>query len=128
MAEEVAQTRVVVSRTATVTDNAPVTKTFKTGKPIAYTASEGVYVDGTLFKAGEVFVTGKPKGETWSEVDPKDRAAAEAGEARPADIDYDALGLPELKALAATKSINLGEAKSKADVIAVLKAAYEPTL
>jgi hypothetical protein len=128
MSEEVKQTPVVNSRTTVEIDNTPVTKVFKTGKPVAYTASEGVYVDGTLFKPGEPFVTDKPKGSTWEYLDAKEKAAADAGKDIPGDVNFDAMELPALKAYAAAERINLGEAKSKADIITVIKAANEPTL
>lgn len=125
---QVQQHRPVVSRTQVTTDAPSETKPFKLGKPVAYTATEGVYVDGAIFKPGEVFVTDKPKGLTWDEVDPKERAAADAGKPIPDDVNLDALNVPALKAHAAAKQINIGEAKSKADLIAVIKAAREPAL
>lgn len=124
----VPQHNLPVSRTSVETDRKIETKEFKVGKPIAYTASEPVYVEGTLFKAGELFVTGMPKGSTWDEADPKDKAAADAGKQVKGDLDLDAMELPALKALAASKGINLGDVKSKADIITVIKAADEPTL
>lgn len=128
MSEEVVQTRVINSRTTVEVDNTPATKTFKVGKPTSYTSTSGVYVDGTLFKAGEVFVTDKPKGSTWDYVDPKEKAAAEASSDQTGDINFDALDVASLKAHASAEGINLGDAKTKADIITVIKAANEPTL
>jgi len=125
---EIVQHTLPVTRTQVETDNARVTKEFKTGKPIAYTSTEGVYVDGTLFKAGEQFVTDKPKGSTWDEVDPKERAAANAANPVKGDPNLDALDATALKALAASKGIDIGTAQSKKDLITVIRAADEPTL
>lgn len=127
MAEEVVQHTLASSRTIIETDNTPVTKVFKTGKPIAYTASEAVYVDGTLFKTGEVFVTDKPKGSSWEAVNPLDRLTHDAGEPSRGDVDLDAMDVPALKAFAATNSINLGDASRKSDIITVIKAARTQT-
>jgi hypothetical protein len=125
---EIVQHTLPVSRTTVETDNARVTKEFKTGKPTAYTSTEGVYVDGTLFKAGEPFVTDKPKGSTWDEVDPKERAAAAAASETKGDVNLDAMDVSALKAFAASKGIDIGTAKSKAELITVIRAADEPTL
>jgi hypothetical protein len=125
---KVAQHVLASTRTTVEVDKTPVTKEFKTGKPIAYTATEGVYVDGTLYRPGEVFVTDKPKGSTWEAVDPAERAAADAGKEIPDDVNLDALDPTALKAHAASKGINVGLAKSKAELITVIKAANEPTL
>lgn len=125
---EIVQHTLPVTRTQVETENARVTKEFKTGKPIAYTSTEGVYVDGTLFKAGEVFVTDKPKGSTWDEVDAKDRAAANAANPIKGDINLDTMDATALKAYAASKGIDVGTAKSEKDLKTVIRAADEPTL
>lgn len=125
---EVAQHRPTVSRTIVEMNPVSETKTFDVGEPVAYTATEGVYVNGSLFKAEEVFVTGLPKGKTWNEVDPQKRAAADAGKAVPDDVNLDVLDVSALKAYAASKGVNIGDAKSKADLISIIKAAREPAL
>ncbi len=96
-------------------------------KPVAYRATEPVYVDGTLFKAGETFVTASPKGETWETVTPMEKAAAEAAKPIKDDVNLEALDVAALKGHAASLGINLGEAKSKADIITVIKAYDDPT-
>jgi hypothetical protein len=101
---------------------------FTVGKPVAYTSSEPVYIEGTFFKAGETFVTGMPKGDTWDELDPVEKAAADAGKQIKDDLNLDSMTVPALQALAASKGINLGDVKSKDDIITVIKAADEPTL
>ena len=96
-------------------------------KPKAYRATEAVYVDGVIYKAGETFVTDKPKGKAWEDLNPVEKAAAEAGKDIKDDVDYSKLSASELKAVAAAKGINLGAATSKEDIIAVIKAENDPT-
>lgn len=99
----------------------------KAKQPVAYTASVAVYVDGVVYKAGETFVTDKPKGETWDEVNPVEKAAADAGKPVKDDIDLNAMSASELKAYAASLGVNVGEASSKADLMAVIAAHDDPT-
>jgi hypothetical protein len=125
---EVVQHLMPVSRTTVETDARSETRTFEVGKPVAYTSDEPVYVDGTLFKAGDLFVTGMPKGATWNEVEPKERAAIDAGKDIKDDLNLDTMSATALTAYAASKQINLGDAKSKPDIIAVIRSASAPAL
>ncbi len=97
--------------------------------PKTYISTSPVYQGSTYYRPGEPFTTAEPKNADWELADPVERAAAEAASKTDhQDVDLDALGVPELKALAASKGVNLGEVKSKADIIAVIKAADEPAL
>lgn len=96
-------------------------------KPIAYRATEPVYVDGTRYVAGETFVTAATPGNTWERITPVEKAAAEAGKPIKDDVNLDAMDVVALKAHAATLGVSLGEAKSKADIITVIKAWDDPT-
>jgi hypothetical protein len=99
-------------------------------EPVAYTSSERVYVDNVVYDPGEVFVTRKPKGDTWEHVDAKQRAAADAAEEDPnrkPDVDLNALEVSDLKALAASLGLNTTGANSKKDLIAVISARDDPT-
>jgi hypothetical protein len=96
-------------------------------KPKAYRATEAVYVNGVLYKAGEVFVTADPKGSTWEPVDGVEKAAIEAGKEIKDDVDYSALSASELRATAAALGVNLGDAKSRDDILRVLAARDDPT-
>lgn len=125
---EVVQPTLASSRTTVETNNAVVTKTFKTGRPIAYTATEGVYVDGTLFKAGETFVTDKPKGSTWTAVNPADRLAADAGKEIKDDVDYTAMSATELRAYLISRNVNVGDVKAKDKLLDLVRAMDVPAL
>lgn len=97
-------------------------------QPKTYRATEAVYVDGVLYKPGETFVTASRKGETWEDISPVEKAAADAGKEIRDDVDYSKLSLSELKATAAALGVNLGEATSKTDILAVLAARDIPQL
>lgn len=98
-------------------------------QPKTYISTAPAYVGGVYYKAGESFTTDQSRNDDWELADPVERAAEIAADKlKQEDVNLDALDLPALKALAATKGINLGEAKSKADIITVIKAADEPKL
>jgi hypothetical protein len=97
--------------------------------PKTYVAPHDVYQGGILHKAGEPFTTADPKGKDWEPADPVAKAANIAADPLAHDdVNLDALGVTELRAHAASIGINLGEAKSKDDIITVIKAANQPAL
>lgn len=96
-------------------------------QPTTYTAPHEVYTGGKLYKPGEPFTTSEPKGNEWEPTDPVEAAAAIAADPlRHDDVNLDAMDISALKGYAASLNVNLGEAKSKADIIAVIKAANDP--
>lgn len=98
-------------------------------QPKTYISTGPAYVGGVYYQPGVPFTTDQPKNPEWELADPVERAADLA--ANPLvheDVDLDALDLGPLKALAASKGINLGQAKTKAEFITVIKAADEPRL
>lgn len=101
----------------------------KQTQPRTYVAPHQVYTGGALVDPGVPFTTMEPRGAQWEYADPKERAADEAARKGPhGDVDLDKLDISALKAVAASKGVDLGEAKSKADIITVIKAADEPAL
>ncbi len=98
-------------------------------QPKTYIAPHPVYTGGVYYHAGEPFTTNDTKGAEWEPADPKERAAARAADkVVREDVNLDDLDVPALQALAASKGVNFGDAKSKADLITIIKAAAEPTL
>ena len=98
-------------------------------QPKTYISTAPAYVGGVYYKASEPFTTDQPKNDDWELADPVERAAEiAANKLIHEDVNLDALDVSALKALAATKGVNLGEARSKADIITVIKAADEPKL
>lgn len=94
----------------------------------AYQATEAVYVDGVLYKAGEVFATDKPKGETWEPVNAVEKAAVEAGKQIKDDVDYSKLKGPALRASAAALGLNVPDGSSDDDVRTIIAARDVPQL
>lgn len=100
----------------------------KANQPVAYTASTTVYIGGALKQPGETFVTADPKGSTWTEVNPVEKAAADSQKPIKDDVNLTDMSVAELRAHAASLGINLGDVKSKDDIISVIAARDEPTL
>lgn len=97
-------------------------------QPKSYRATETVYVDGVLYKAGETFVTAQPKGETWEPIGAVEKAAADAGKEIKDDVDYSKLSTTELKATAAALGLNVPAGASKQDVLDIIAARDIPQL
>lgn len=97
-------------------------------QPKSYRATEAVYVDGVLYKAGETFVTAQPKGETWETVSPVEKAAADAGKEIKDDVDYSKLKGPALQAAAAALGLNVPGGSSDADIRTIIAARGVPQL
>lgn len=97
---------------------------YRTGDPLKYRATEKVYVDGTIYDAGETFVTDALPGKTWERITTAQKAAIDAGNEIKGDVDYAALSLSELKATAAALGLTVPNkvGLSKDDVIAIIKA------
>ena len=92
--------------------------------PVTYTAPHDVYTGGVYYPAGKPFTTSEPKGAEWEEADPTARAAAIAADPlEHSDVDLEKLDLSALKALAASKGVDLGDAKSADDIKALIRAA-----
>jgi hypothetical protein len=99
-----------------------------TKNPKAYTAPHEVYTGGVLYPPGNPFVTAEPKGKEWEPVSGAEKAADIAADPqRHDDVNLEALDVSALKGHAASLGIDLGEARSKADIITVIKAANDPT-
>ena len=97
-------------------------------KVTAYRALAAVYVDGVLYKEGETFATAQEKGDFWEPIDPVQKAAAEAANPqRHDDVNLDNLDVSGLKAYAASLGVDVGQAKTKADIITVIRAVDDPT-
>ena len=96
--------------------------------PITYTAPHEVYTGGVLYKPGQPFTTVEKKGAEWERISPLEKAVELASDPqRHDDVNLDALDATALKGHAASLGIDLGEAKSKADIITVIRAANDPT-
>lgn len=95
--------------------------------PKSYTSSTAVQVDGRYYKAGEVFVTDKPKGETWTVVTKAEKSAIEASVPLAGDPPLEGLTRSALQAIAWLKRVN-GVGLSASDLIDAIKAADEPKL
>jgi hypothetical protein len=99
-----------------------------TKNPKAYKAPHEVYTGGVLYKPGQVFVTAEPKGAEWEAVGDTEKAATDAADPQKHDdVNLEALDVSALKGHAASLGVDLGEAKSKADIITVIKARNDPT-
>ena len=102
-------------------------KHYKSTKP---TTAPGYYVP-----AGEVFAwepasdsKAKP-GDDWEEVKASEAAAMSASQERvPDDANLEAASKAALQAVAIMKHVDIRELKSEKDLIAAIKAAYEPKL
>lgn len=97
-------------------------------QPKSYRATEAVYVDGVLYKAGETFVTAQPKGSTWEPIGAVEKAAADAGKEIKDDVDYSKLSTTELKATAAAMGLNVPAGASKQDILDIIAARDVPQL
>lgn len=97
-------------------------------QPKSYRATEAVYVDGVLYKAGETFVTAAPKGSTWEPVGAVEKAALDAGKEIKDDVDYSKLSTTELKATAAAMGLNVPAGASKQDILDIIAARDVPQL
>lgn len=97
-------------------------------QPKTYTAPHEVYTGGVLYKPGQPFVTNEPKGAEWEAIGATEKAAAIASDpTRHDDVNLEAMDVSALKGYAASLGVDVGEAKSKADIITVIKAADDPT-
>jgi hypothetical protein len=99
----------------------------RVGAPVAYRATEAVYVDGVLYNEGDTVVTGQVPSRTLVPIDPVEKATVEAGKDIPDDVNLSDMSAAELKAFAAAKGINIGQAKSRADLITVIGGWSDPT-
>lgn len=88
-----------------------------------YTAPHVVQIDGALVEPGEKFTTDTGPGELWVKV--KSGSADDADD-HDKPKHYSQMNLAELTELAAAKGIDLGEAKTKAEIRAVIDAADKP--
>lgn len=91
-------------------------------QPKSYRATETVYVDGVIYKAGETFVTAAPKGETWESVSQVEKAAADAGKEIKDDVDYSKLKGSALQAAAVALGLNVPAGSSDADIRTIIAA------
>ncbi len=101
-------------------------------QPVTYKSSEPVYVDGMYHNAGAPFVTAAEPNKNWEKIGGGEKAAIEASD-KTLDVhpSMDDLSVIELRALAATKNVQTtagGKALSKAELIAAIAAADEPSL
>lgn len=101
----------------------------KNPNPKAYTAPHPVYLGSVFTNAGDVFVTDLPAEDTWEERSTGEVAAIDASSKEPGgkDADLNALAVPALQALAATKGVHT-KGLDKAELITAIKAADEPKL
>ena len=97
-------------------------------QPKSYRATETVYVDGVVYKAGETFVTAAPKGSTWEDISPVQKAAADASKEIKDDVDYSKLSTTELRATSAALGLNVPEGASKKDILDIIAARDIPQL
>jgi len=97
--------------------------------PVTYVKHSGpVYTGNKMYLAGEPFTTDAEKGEGWERISPVEKAAADASNPLTHDDpNYDAMSLPGLQAVAATKKVAF-DGLSKKDLITAIKAADEPRL
>lgn len=97
-------------------------------QPKSYRATETVYVDGVVYKAGETFVTAAPKGSTWEALSPVEKAAADAGKEIKDDVDYSKLKGAALQAAAAALGLNVPAGSSDAEIRTIIAARDVPQL
>lgn len=94
-------------------------------------ATERGYYGSKIREPGEVFtVADDVKLGSWMEpIHPLDHDAdGRKGGSLPSDADgFDGMTIPELKAYAESKGIDLGDATRKADIIAAIELASEDT-
>lgn len=93
----------------------------------AYTAPHDVYVDKRYYKAGEVFVTDKKKGEKWVAVTKAEKAAIQASEPLGQMSVDESMPKASLIAIAAERGIET-KGLSVKQLVAAIKAADEPAL
>lgn len=94
-----------------------------------YTSNQPVYTGGVYYEPGQPFVMDdkEPVSEAWQAISPTEKAAAVAVDPRQhADVNLDTLSVEGLKAHAASLGIDIGTAKSKDDIKAVIRAADDP--
>jgi hypothetical protein len=96
--------------------------------PVTYTSPETVYQGGKLIPPGEPFSTVDEPNDNWEKVSKVEVAAAVASDktVHP-DVNFDAMGVAELRAVAADKKVPF-DGLSKKDLITAIKAADEPAL
>lgn len=92
-----------------------------------YTSSVDVHVDGRYYKAGEIFVTDKPKGDTWETVTKAEKSAIEGSKPLAGDPPLEGLTRSALQAIAWIKRVD-GAGLNASQLIDAIKAADEPAL
>jgi hypothetical protein len=101
----------------------------KPGKMVRYISTEPTTHGGAYAPAGTPFVTDADPLPNWQKIDATEKAAIEAADKlNTDDLDLDALDLAALKGLAASKKLNVGDAKTKDDYKTIIRAANEPAL
>lgn len=95
--------------------------------PKAYTAPHAVYVEGKLYKPGEVFVTDDTPGKDWERVTTAEKAAIEASEPLAGDPPLESLSKAALEAIAIERRVD-PTGLNKQQLLAAIKAADEPRL
>lgn len=100
----------------------------KSKGPVTYKAPHEVYTGGKLYLPGQPFTTSETKGREWEWIGATEKAAAIAADPqRHDDADLTKLDVGQLKAVAAARNIETGEADSEDDLIAIINAASDAT-
>lgn len=101
----------------------------KPGKMVRYVSSEPTTAGGSYAPAGTPFVTDAEALPEWTKIDADTKAAVEAADPlNHDDVNLDELGVEALKALAASKGVNVGHAKTEDALKKIIRAANEPKL
>lgn len=101
-------------------------------KPGSHIATERGYSKGILIEPGQLVPTETPVSDRWmrplkgDKEDRASRAAREAEHPRNDDPDLTKLSKPALEAMATERGVTDVSGLSKNDLIAAIKAAYEP--
>jgi len=99
-------------------------------KQVRYVSNEPVHLgESGYYKPGEVFVTDADPLDNWKKVDADEAAAITGADPlKHEDVNIDELDVPALKALAASKGLNVGNAKTADALKQIIRAGNEPAL
>lgn len=97
-------------------------------QPNTYKAPHEVYTGGVLYAPGKPFTTNEPKGKEWVPIGGAEKSADVAADPqRHDDVDLTKLDVGQLKAVAAARNIETGDAESEDELISIINAASDAT-